>query len=181
MPAITDIPRTLTRVATRPPDLSVPSLWNALSQVPAGKTVFSRAVCLKAPYFGSIDPHIAELRSGYCEVRIKDRRAVHNHLGTVHAIAMCNMAELAGGMATEVTIPAEARWIPVGMSVEYLRKARGTLRAIARLDPIPAHEDGVDVIANVEILDESRPSRHEGRDHDARVSEVLTPCNSGSG
>lgn len=155
MSAITDIPRTLTRVATRRPDLSVPSLWNALSQVPAGKTLFSRAVCLKAPYFGSIDPRIAELRPGYCEVRIKDRRAVHNHLGSVHAIAMCNMAELAGGMATEVTIPADARWIPVGMTVEYLRKARGDLRAVASLDPIPAHADGVDVITKVIILDTS--------------------------
>ncbi len=153
MPSLTDIPQTLTRIATRPPELSVSSLWNALSQLPAGKTLFTRAVCLKAPYFGSIDPHIHELRPGYCEVHIKDRRAIHNHLGTIHAIATCNMAELAGGMATEVTIPPEARWIPVGMTVEYLRKARGDLRAVATLDPIPAHDQGVDVIANVNILD----------------------------
>jgi acyl-coenzyme A thioesterase PaaI-like protein len=153
MPTLTDIPQTLTRLATRPPDLSIPSLWRTLSQVPGGKTLFTRAICLKAPYFGSIDPHIEELRSGYCEVHIKDRRSVHNHLGTVHAIAMCNMAELAGGMATEVTVPADARWIPVGMTVEYLRKARGSLRAVATLDPIPPYGDGVDVIANVKILD----------------------------
>jgi acyl-coenzyme A thioesterase PaaI-like protein len=153
MPSLTDIPQTLTRIATRPPDLSVPSLWNRLSQLPAGKALFTRAVCLKAPYFGSIDPHIAELRPGYCEVHIQDRRAVHNHLGTVHAIAMCNMAELAGGMATEVTIPQDARWIPVGMTVEYLRKARGNLRAVATLDAIPPHDDGADVTANVNILD----------------------------
>jgi acyl-coenzyme A thioesterase PaaI-like protein len=154
MPALTDIPQTLTRIAT-PPDLSVPSLWNTLSRLPGGRTVFTRAITLKAPYFGSIDPHIQELRPGYCEVHVKDRRGVHNHLGTVHAIAMCNMAELAGGMATEVTIPTDARWIPVGMTVEYLRKARGDLRAVATLDPIPPHEQGVDVIANVDILDTS--------------------------
>jgi acyl-coenzyme A thioesterase PaaI-like protein len=154
MPALTDIPQMLTRIAT-PPDLSVPALWNTMSRLPGGKTVFTRAICLKAPYFGSIDPHIEALRPGYCEVHIKDRRAVHNHLGTVHAIAMCNMAELAGGMAAEVTIPTDARWIPVGMTVEYLRKARGNLRAVATLDPIPAHDEGVDVIANVEILDTS--------------------------
>jgi acyl-coenzyme A thioesterase PaaI-like protein len=154
MPALTDIPQTLTRIAT-PPDLSVPALWNKLSRLPGGKTVFTRAICLKAPYFGSIHPHIQELRPGYCEVHIKDRRGVHNHLGTVHAVAMCNMAELAGGMATEVTIPTEARWIPVGMTVEYLRKARGNLRAVATLDPIPPHEQSLDVIANVDILDTS--------------------------
>jgi acyl-coenzyme A thioesterase PaaI-like protein len=154
MPALTVIPQTLTRIAT-PPDLSVPTLWNALSRLPGGKTVFTRAICLKAPYFGSIDPHIQALRPGYCEVHINDRRGVHNHLGTVHAIAMCNMAELAAGMATEVTIPTDARWIPVGMTVEYLRKARGNLRAVATLDPIPTHDEGVDVIANVDILDTS--------------------------
>jgi acyl-coenzyme A thioesterase PaaI-like protein len=153
MASLTDIPHTLSRIATTPPDLSVPSLWRTLSAIPAGKTLFTRGICLKAPYFGSISPHIEELRSGYCEVHVKDHRAVHNHLGTVHAIAMCNMAELAGGMATEVTIPPDARWIPVGMTVEYLRKARGDLRAVATLDPIPAHDEGVDVIANVEVLD----------------------------
>lgn len=128
-------------------------IFGRLSALPGGRRIFTRAVCLKAPYFGSIKPTVVALRPGHCEVRIKDRRAVHNHLGTVHAIAMCNMAELAGGMATEVTVPADARWIPVGMTVEYLRKARGDLRAIGSLDPIPPHDSGVDVTAKVEILD----------------------------
>lgn len=128
-------------------------LFNRLSALPGGSAIFTRVVCLKAPYFGSIRPRIVALRPGFCEVQIKDRRAVHNHLGTVHAIAMCNMAELAGGMATEVTVPSDARWIPVGMNVEYLRKARGDLRAVGTLDPIPPHDQGVEVIATVEILD----------------------------
>jgi uncharacterized protein (TIGR00369 family) len=128
-------------------------LFDRLSALPGGTALFTRAVCLKAPYFGSIRPRVVALRPGHCEVRIKDRRAVHNHLGTVHAIAMCNMAELAGGMATEVTVPADARWIPVAMTVSYLRKARGELRAIGTVGPIPPHDPGVDVVANVEILD----------------------------
>ncbi|WP_269431109.1 DUF4442 domain-containing protein [Photobacterium gaetbulicola] len=41
-----------------------------------------------------------------------------NHLNAVHAIAMFNMAELAGGMMTDVSIPVNSRWIPVGMMVE---------------------------------------------------------------
>jgi len=56
---------------------------------------------------------------------------VLNHIGTVHAIAMCNMAELAGGTMTEVTVPATHRWIPKGMTVEYLKKAETDLIAIA--------------------------------------------------
>ena len=54
-----------------------------------------------------------------------------NHIGTVHAIALCNLAELTGGLACDASIPASMRWIPKGMSVAYLKKAVGTMRAIA--------------------------------------------------
>jgi acyl-coenzyme A thioesterase PaaI-like protein len=58
-------------------------------------------------------------------------REVHNHLGTVHAIAMCNLAEIAAGIMTDVSIPETCRWIPVGMRVRYLAKAKTSLRGIA--------------------------------------------------
>ena len=54
------------------------SAWERLSNKPAGKWAFSRLVCLKAPYFGSIRPAFVELRLGYCELHIKKRRAVLN-------------------------------------------------------------------------------------------------------
>jgi acyl-coenzyme A thioesterase PaaI-like protein len=156
IPIVTQaLSKALPRGASGAPDLSVLALWGRLSRMPGGKAFFARAVCLKAPYFGSIRPYIVELRPGRCEVRINDRRRVRNHLGTVHAIAMCNMAELAGGMATDVTIPPRARWIPVGMTVEYLRKARGALRAVATLNPIPDRAEAADVVVDVEILDPS--------------------------
>lgn len=122
-------------------------------RLPAGNWLFSRAVCWTAPYFASIRPLISELRPGRVEVRIRKRRAVQNHLQTVHAIAMCNMAELAGGMCTEVSIPKGSRWIPVGMSVEYLKKAKTDLRAVADgsgLDWAAASE----VEVPVEVLDQ---------------------------
>jgi acyl-coenzyme A thioesterase PaaI-like protein len=59
----------------------------------------------------------------------------YNHLRTVHAIAMCNAAEMAMGMLMEATVPATHRWIPKAMSVQYLNKATTSLRACARLDP----------------------------------------------
>lgn len=115
--------------------------------------MFSQLVCLKAPYFGSIRPRFVELRPGYCEVRIKKRWAVLNHIGTVHAIAMCNMAEIAGGIMTDVSIPATHRWIPKGMSVEYLKKAETNLRAIAELTPIPTFGEAADLPVTINILD----------------------------
>src|SRR3990167_4658029 len=90
-------------------------IWQRLTSLPGGKWAFSRMICAKAPYFSTIRPEFVELRPGYCEVTIRKRRAVHNHIGTVHAIAMCNMAEVAAGIMTDVTIPATHRWIPKGM------------------------------------------------------------------
>jgi len=111
--------------------VSTLAIWQRCASKPAGKWAFSRLLCLKAPYFGSIRPRFEELRPEYCRLSIRKRRAVLNHLGTVHAIAMCNMAELAGGTMTEVTVPATHRWIPKGMTVEYLQKATTDLTAVA--------------------------------------------------
>lgn len=52
------------------------------------------------------------LEAGRCEGHINDRRAVHNHLGTVHAIALCNLAELVMGLLVDAATPADMRWIP---------------------------------------------------------------------
>ena len=129
------------------------SAWKRLAGLPGGRTAFSQAVCLRVPYFGSIHPHVQELRPGYCEVRAPNRRGVHNHLGTFHAIAMCNMAELAMGMLAEATVPDTHRWIPIGMTVEYLAKAKTDLRAFARLDPVRGFAGLVDVPVAVSVLD----------------------------
>lgn len=106
-------------------------IWTMFASKPGGKWAFSKLLCFKAPYFGSIRPRFEQLRPEHCEVRITKRRAVLNHLGSVHAIAMCNMAELAGGTMTEVTVPSTHRWIPKAMAVQYLKMAKSDLVAIA--------------------------------------------------
>ncbi len=107
------------------------SMWRRLSGAAWGRWLFSRLLCWKAPYFATIRPRFRVLEFGRCELSMAKRRAVLNHIGTVHAIAMCNMAELAAGAATEVTIPSSLRWIPKGMNVEYLHKATSDLIATA--------------------------------------------------
>ena len=64
------------------------------------------------------------LKKNRCEVQLKKRRAVTNHINTVHAIAMCNMAELSGGLMIEASLPRDKQWIPSGMTVEYLEESR---------------------------------------------------------
>ena len=116
-----------------------------------GRWLFSRIICWKAPYFGTITPHIEVLEPGRCVVRLRQHRAIQNHIGTVHAIAMCNAAELAGGMVTEVTIPDSMRWIPKGMSVRYLKKALGVLHATAQVGTVVDTSVAQDLQAIVEV------------------------------
>lgn len=130
------------------------ALWKKMKELPLGKHLFTQAVCFKAPYFRTVHPLIHEMRPGYCRVSAPNRRGVRNHLGTYHAIASCNMAEVAGGMLTEATVPASHRWIPAGMTVEYNAKATTAVTAIARLDEIPDFgPEKFDIIVPVDVLD----------------------------
>ena len=110
--------------------------WDVLSVMPAGKLVFSRMIGAMAPYTGTIHPHVTVLRSGYCEVQMHDRRAVRNHLNSIHAIALCNLAEIAGNVALFYSMPDDARFIVSGLEIDYLKKARGTITAIGE-SPVP--------------------------------------------
>jgi len=60
---------------------------------------------------------------------------VHNHIGTVHVIAICNGLEAAMGALAEATVPGTRRWIPKGMEVSYTAKATSDITCIAETDP----------------------------------------------
>lgn len=129
------------------------TLWQTLAGKPGGKRIFTRLICFKAPYFATIRPYFEALEPGHAKVSMRKRRAVHNHIGTVHAIAMCNLAELAGGVMTDVTVPASHRWIPKGMTVEYLAKAETDLVATASAPAMPSADDGMDYPVQVDVTD----------------------------
>lgn len=132
------------------------ALYGKISRWPCGHWLFSKAVCFKAPYFGTIAPIITRLENGRCEAVIKDRRAVHNHIGTVHAIALCNLAELCAGVMTDASLPKAMRWIPKGMTVAYLKRAKGRMHAIATpMIPMVDSDAGYDLPVNVDVLDSS--------------------------
>jgi acyl-coenzyme A thioesterase PaaI-like protein len=105
--------------------------------VPGGKSVFSRLVGAMAPYTGTIHAQVKVLRRGYAEAQLADRRAVRNHLDCVHAIALANLAELAGNVALAYSLPDDARFIVSGFEIEYTKKARGTITAIGE-PPVPS-------------------------------------------
>lgn len=118
-----------------------------------GSSAFTNMVCQMAPYFSTISPEISELRPTYAVVTVPFRKEITNHLSSVHAIALCNAAELAGGMMTDASVPEGAKWIPKGMTVEYLAKAKSNIRAVADGSTIDWSKAGEKVVP-VDIFDE---------------------------
>jgi len=106
--------------------------WNTLRHIPGGPRIFSKIVGQAAPYTGTINARVVDLEEGYCKVQLKDRRAVRNHLDSIHAIAMMNLGEMCTGLALIYGMPDDARGILKGLSMEYLKKGRGTLTAECR-------------------------------------------------
>jgi acyl-coenzyme A thioesterase PaaI-like protein len=130
------------------------AMWRKLAERPLGNRLFSVAMSVRVPYFGTILPTVVDMRPGRCEVRSPKWWGVHNHIHTFHAIAACNLAECAMGMLAEATVPTSHRWIPKGMTVAYTAKANTSLRAVAELPEIPAFgAEPFDLPVPVSILD----------------------------
>lgn len=128
-------------------------LYRATAKWPFGQRLFSIYGARKAPYFATISPLITELRPGYCEVFIRKRRRVQNHIGTMHVIAITNGLEMAMGFMAEASIPAHLRWIPKGMELNYPNKAASDIRCTAEVSA-DAWKPG-DLPVKVQAVDDS--------------------------
>ena len=129
-------------------------MWRKSRSLPVvgpllGAQVFSFAFSQKAPYFSSIRPRFTVIEPNRAELVIRDRRGVHNHIGTVHAIALCNGLEAAMGALAEVSIPEDRRWIPKGMEVSYTAKAEGDITCVAETDAAAWTSDDPDLPVRV--------------------------------
>ena len=128
------------------------SMFDRLNGLPFSDVIFNTILRFKAPYFSTIKPRIRELREGLCSLEMKDRRAVHNHIGSIHAIALCNLCELTMGLAVDATLPSNLRWIAKSMNINYQKIAHGKLTSACRLSASQLKKG--DVAIPVEINDE---------------------------
>lgn len=135
------------------PGASLLVTWKRLRSLPAGPWLFSRILGRMVPYTGSIRPKVTVLEPGHALVTLHDRRAVRNHLRSVHAVALVNLGELASGLAMLTALPAGQRGIVTALSAEYHKKARGTLTAESRVPPDTVLTDPADRDAEAEIRD----------------------------
>ena len=88
------------------------------------------------------------------------RSASERNLLDEEALAMIEgvlqVAELCAGVMTDASIPADMRWIPKGMTVQYLKKAMGPQTGIAQPRiPIVSASAGYELPVHVEVHDAS--------------------------
>lgn len=128
------------------------SLWQQCRGLPFGAQLFALALRFTVPYTGALGPRVLQLEPGFARVALADRRGVRNHLDSIHALALANLGEFASGAAMTTALPGDIRSIVTGLQVEYVKKARGTVIAEARVS-VPEVRGDVEHDVRAEIRD----------------------------
>ena len=135
-----NLPRALEDLRTRSAAEWIREGWQRLQGLPGGPRLFDRLLGLAIPYTGALGAEVVSLERGHARVRLRDRRGVRNHLNSIHAIALANLAELTGNLALVYSLPADSRFIVTALGIEYLKKARGEILAECRCEPLESAE-----------------------------------------
>jgi len=128
------------------------SYWDLVSTFPLGKLVFSYFLRFFNPYTGALGAQIDILKCGHAEVILKDKRRNRNHLNSIHAIALSNLGELTSGLAVLSSLKPNTRGIVKHISIDFIKKARGTLRAVCICE-VPAISKDTEFIVHADIFD----------------------------
>jgi acyl-coenzyme A thioesterase PaaI-like protein len=94
------------------------------------------------------------LQPGQGRVCLTEHRKVKNHLQSVHAIALVNLAEMVTGLTLLNSLPDNTRGILTNIQMQYHKKARGLLTAECVCD-IPENNTEQEVQVNGKIKNEA--------------------------
>mgnify|MGYP000243352173 CR=1 FL=1 len=95
----------------------------------AFSVVFGRAV----KFFKTTGCKFEWIETNHAIVSIKNKTAMQNHIGGLHAIAMLMTAETATGALVGLNVPANAIPVIKRLEVDYRKRCSGDLRAEAML------------------------------------------------
>jgi len=143
--------------------------WHRSKGSKIGRWLFSRGVGRFAPYTGTIGARVKELEPGRSVVTMRDRKAVRNHLNSIHAAALTNLIELTGSLSIIASLPPETRLIPIRLETDFVKKGRGLMTAEASC-VIPATNEKAELPATVVIRDDAGDEVARGR-----VTVVIGP------
>lgn len=131
-------------------------LWQRLHRLPGGRYLFSYILGRVVPYSGTISAKVITLKPGYAQLQIHEHRRIRNHLNSIHAIALTNLGEYTSGLAMLGMLSNTIRGIPTKISIEFYKKARGTLIAECQCSPPDNITEDTDFEVFTDIKD------HEG-------------------
>lgn len=121
--------------------------------------LLSRLFCSQVRFAGTAGVRIQKLSSTEIRMSLANHRRARNHIGGVHAAAMALLAESASGCMVGMNLPDHKLPLIKTLKVDYLRRASGSLRAIATLQPeqrlAMLEDDKGETVIQVILLDDT--------------------------
>jgi acyl-coenzyme A thioesterase PaaI-like protein len=87
----------------------------------------------RVPFVGTARLQIEELSEQRVVTRLRNRRRVRNHIGTLHAAAVTLAAETASGFAVAMNLPDDKLPLMKTLQVDFIKRNRGGIRVTASL------------------------------------------------
>lgn len=100
----------------------------------ARSTILSKAFGKVVPYVGTTGVYYETVTPNQVVVSLNNNKAVQNHIGTVHAVAITLLAETATGFILGLNLPSDRILLIKSYSVNFYRPIKhGQIAAIATL------------------------------------------------
>jgi acyl-coenzyme A thioesterase PaaI-like protein len=126
---------------------------------PVANALLGAMLRIASPFNAPLRAAVETWKPHVCRVRIRNRRALHNHLGGVHAGALVTAGETPAGLLILKSFPlSRYRLILKGLAVEYGRQAHTDVVAEAKLpdeqllEAQQALRDGRPALLNLETV-----------------------------
>jgi acyl-coenzyme A thioesterase PaaI-like protein len=126
---------------------------------PLGQQAVTLALGRTVKFVGTARLKVEVLTSERAVVSVRNKKRVQNHIGGVHAMAMGLIAESATGFVVGMNVPDSAIPVIKSVKIDYLKRAKGDMRAEATLtneqrEAIASQPKG-EVLVQCKVTDES--------------------------